>query len=79
MGVVSASPGTALIGGGVVLVLYLLYRAALPRPFPDIPYNRGAASKLFGDVPELIRYVLRTKLIYVSYWSLSHWRRHGLG
>ncbi|RHZ57412.1 uncharacterized protein CDV56_107766 [Aspergillus thermomutatus] len=29
--------------------LLSLYRLALPKPIPGIPYNKGSASKLFGD------------------------------
>lgn len=47
-------------------VLYIGYRAALPKPLPDIPYNHDAAGKLFGDVPEMMGYVKRTKRIFVS-------------
>ena len=50
----------------VLAVLYIGYRAALPKPLPDIPYNRDAAGKLFGDVPEMMSYVSRTKRIFVS-------------
>lgn len=50
----------------ILAVLYVGYRAALPKPLPDIPYNRDAAGKLFGDVPEMMGYVKRTKRIFVS-------------
>jgi hypothetical protein len=50
----------------LVAALYVLYKALLPKPLPGIPYNRDAAHKLFGDVPEMMRYVLRTKRIFVS-------------
>lgn len=58
--------------GGVVpigitlFILYILYRAALPKPLEGIPYNMAAAKKLFGDVPEMIAYVMKTKRIFVS-------------
>lgn len=46
--------------------LYLAYRAILPKPLEGIPYNKDAANKLFGDVPEMMGYVMRTKRIFVS-------------
>lgn len=49
----------------VLAVLYIGHRAALPKPLPGIPYDRDAARKLFGDVPEMMRYVRRTKRIFV--------------
>lgn len=29
-----------------------LYRLALPRPFPGIPYNAASANRIMGDLPE---------------------------
>lgn len=55
-----------LIGPIVLTLLYFGYRAALPKPLPDIPYNHDAVGKLFGDVPEMMGYVKRTKRIFVS-------------
>lgn len=55
---VSVFSSTAvLVASGALLIVYLAYRAALPRPIPGIPYNRDAASKLLGDVPEMLAYV----------------------
>lgn len=60
----------SLLSGGVFLVLYLAYRALLPKPLPGIPYNKDAANKLFGDVPEVMSYVKSTKQIYVRTYLL---------
>ena len=65
------SSTVVLVASGALLVLYLAYRAALPRPIPGIPHNRDAASKLLGDVPEMLAYVRRTKRIFVSLPSKS--------
>lgn len=35
---------------------YLVYKAALPKPIPGIPYNEYAAGRITGDLPEAIRY-----------------------
>lgn len=32
--------------------LFILYRLALPRPFPNIPYNAASAKRIMGDLPE---------------------------
>lgn len=56
---------SSLLWTSVLAVLYIGYRAALPKPLPDIPYDHDAASKLFGDVPEMMSYVRRTKRIFV--------------
>ncbi|KAH9903589.1 cytochrome P450 [Xylariomycetidae sp. FL2044] len=63
-----------LIIAGVLLALYFAYRAALPKPLPHIPYNRDAASNILGDIPEMIRYVLRTKRMFC--WLASLNARH---
>lgn len=61
-----SSSTVAVVASGALLILYLVYRAALPKPIPGIPYNKNAASKLFGDVPEMLAYVMRTKRMFVS-------------
>ena len=48
----------ALIGSAL---LYLAYRAALPRPIPGIPYHKSAANSLFGDIPKLLRHLTTDK------------------
>jgi hypothetical protein len=63
MGITSAS---SLLIGVFATCLYVMYRAILPHPLPGIPYNEDAANKAFGDVPEMMGYVLRTKRIFVS-------------
>lgn len=55
--------------GAVGVALYLGYQAILPKPIADIPYNRDAAEKLFGDIPEMMRYVMRTGRIFVSLYT----------
>jgi len=69
----SSLPGTFIIAA-VLVAAYAGYRAALPKPLPGIPYNQAAAGKLFGDVPELMGYVMRTKRIFC--WLTSLTTRH---
>ncbi|CAI6340672.1 unnamed protein product [Periconia digitata] len=64
----------AFVCGGLLAAVYLLRRAALPRPHADIPYNKDAAAKVFGDVPEMMRYVMRHKQIFC--WLTSLTKRH---
>jgi len=42
----------AAVGSVLVSFLLLLWRAALPKPIPGIPYNRLSATRLRGDSPE---------------------------
>jgi hypothetical protein len=74
MGAVISSVQGTLILGVLLAGLYAAYRAALPRPLPDIPYNRDAAHKLLGDVPEMLAYVMRTKRVFVSRQHIQHRR-----
>ncbi|KAI0146267.1 cytochrome P450 [Xylariaceae sp. FL1272] len=71
--VLSTTTGNLLL---VVLAvaLYLGYRAILPKPIKGIPYNRDAANKMFGDVPEMMGYVMKTKRIFC--WLTSLTARH---
>ena len=41
----------------VVAAVYLLYRWALPKPIPGIPYHKHSAKRLMGDAPDLIKHV----------------------
>lgn len=66
MGAVLSSIQGTLVVGVVLAGLYALYRAALPKPLAGIPYNRDAANKVFGDIPEMMGYVMRTKRVFVS-------------
>lgn len=67
MGVLLSTEGKAVLASGLAAALYFGYRAALPKPLPGIPYNRDAANRLLGDMPEMIGYVMRTKRIFVSH------------
>ncbi|KAI0137216.1 cytochrome P450 [Xylariales sp. AK1849] len=66
--------GGSLVLGVVIVALYVAYRAIQPKPLPGIPYNKDAAGKLFGDVPEMMGYVMRTKRIFC--WLTSLTTRH---
>ena len=50
----------ALIGS---TLLYLAYRAALPRPIPGIPYHKSAANNLFGDIPRMLKHLTTNKAV----------------
>ncbi|KAK3315597.1 cytochrome P450 [Apodospora peruviana] len=63
-----------LVASGILAILYLGYRAVLPKPIPGIPYNHDATSKLLGDMPEMLGYVMRTKRMFC--WLTSLTNRH---
>ncbi|KAF6811908.1 cytochrome p450 monooxygenase [Colletotrichum plurivorum] len=50
----------AIVFAAAGLVLYLLYRWALPKPISDIPYNASGAKNLLGDIPSLVEGMQRT-------------------
>ncbi|KAK1762540.1 hypothetical protein QBC33DRAFT_581676 [Phialemonium atrogriseum] len=74
MGTVFSSLGSTLLIAVLLVTAHAGYRAALPKPLPGIPYNRDAAGKLFGDIPEIMGYVIRTKRIFC--WLTSLTTRH---
>ncbi len=65
MGAVLSIVDTPVLVAIVIAGLYFLRRLMLPKPIPNIPYNHDAASKMFGDVPELMGYVMRTQRVFV--------------
>ncbi|GKT65195.1 cytochrome P450 [Colletotrichum tofieldiae] len=67
-------PAVTLIVGTMLFVLVAAYQRLRPKPLQGIPYNQGAASKLLGDIPEMMGYVLRTKRIFC--WLTSLTTRH---
>ena len=56
----SASHTIALLAGLLVTIGVLLYRAALPKPIPGIPCAQYSINRLFGDVPDALKYHAKT-------------------
>ncbi|KAI3394464.1 hypothetical protein diail_2656 [Diaporthe ilicicola] len=42
--------------GAIFFVVYALYRAALPKPIPGIPYHKASAARFLGDAPAVINH-----------------------
>ena len=55
------SSSTAIVISIVATVLALIYRAALPKPIPGIPYNHASAKSVFGDIPSMMKWQKRTR------------------
>lgn len=55
------SPTIALISTSILLAVYLLYRATLPKLIPGIPYVKASANKPFGDLRDGLAYIAKTK------------------
>ncbi|EMD97751.1 hypothetical protein COCC4DRAFT_174025 [Bipolaris maydis ATCC 48331] len=45
----------------IIVVTYLVYQAAMPTTLPGIPYKTISASRLLGDLPDMLSYMTRTK------------------
>ncbi|CRG88185.1 Licodione synthase [Talaromyces islandicus] len=48
----------------LLVVLLILYRRALPKPIPGIPYNLEATKTILGDIPALTRHLSSTKEVF---------------
>lgn len=59
------SSTTAIAIGVVGIVLFLLYRAALPKPIPGIPYNHASAKSPLGDIPGMMKYRKETRQTFM--------------
>jgi hypothetical protein len=63
------SPTMLALGAFSFAILYIVYRAALPRPIPGIPYNKAAAKSILGDMPEFLRYVKDNNGQALGWWN----------
>jgi hypothetical protein len=52
---------TSLLAAFVTLSSYVLYRALLPKPVSNIPYNPSAGHSILGDIPAMLRVVPKTR------------------
>jgi hypothetical protein len=57
------------------LLLYLLYRWALPKAIPGIPYNVEATLSLLGDIPSLMGEISGTEKTFLD-WMQKQLRKH---
>lgn len=51
----------------VAITLYLVYRAALPKPIPGIPHRSDAARHVLGDIPALLRATATSDLTHMQW------------
>lgn len=58
----------------VVFLFYLLYRRALPKPIPGIPYDESARRSVFGNLPDILAYFKKNGRIRP--WLTEHPVRH---
>jgi hypothetical protein len=55
---------TLAIVGTVLTICYLLYRAALPRPIPGIPYHKASARSILGDIPAMVKHTQEAAQVF---------------
>ena len=57
----SLSSSTAVVVSIIFAALVLLYRAALPKPLPGIPYHHASARSVLGDIPSMVKWKNETR------------------
>ena len=57
-------PTTYAVLGVVFLAVYIVYRAALPRPIAGIPYHKDSATRILGDAPAMIKHKQRYGTVF---------------
>lgn len=50
--------------GAVVVLLYALYRAALPKPIPGIPYHEASVTRVLGDAPAMLEHKKKYSTVF---------------
>lgn len=64
----AASGTTAgLLVTALILAVCLLYRAALPKPIPGIPYHEASSRKLLGNVPAMLAHIKKSEGTFITY------------
>lgn len=58
------SPTTYGVLGAVLVLFYALYRAALPKPIPGIPYHEASAKSVLGDAPAMLRHKNKNATVF---------------
>ncbi|KAI4721669.1 cytochrome P450 [Aureobasidium sp. EXF-10727] len=69
MSLLLSSPTLLSLSAFSLTLLYLVYRAALPRPIPGIPYNKNATRSVLGDVPEWFKYIKQNNGQALNWWQ----------
>ncbi|KAI0124990.1 cytochrome P450 [Xylariales sp. AK1849] len=50
--------------GVVIFAVYVVYRAALPRPIAGIPYHKNSTTRILGDAPAMVRHIQRCGTVF---------------
>lgn len=71
MSLITNIQNVGLLVGVFSLLLFFLYRLALPRPIPGIPYNKLAASRILGDLAEALPFKDETGSLFSYFPDLA--------
>ncbi|TGO19738.1 hypothetical protein BPAE_0334g00050 [Botrytis paeoniae] len=56
-----------IVLANIALSLFWLYRLALPRPIPGIPYDESSVHKLLGDFPNMTSHIAKRDGTFITY------------
>lgn len=62
------SPNIAYVALALVALGYALYRSALPKPLPGIPYSQTSSQRLLGDAPDMVEHMKVTGTVF-DWWT----------
>ncbi|KAK8007224.1 hypothetical protein PG989_001214 [Apiospora arundinis] len=75
MGTVFSSTGGTLLICILAVAAYFGSHAIRPKPLAGIPYNRDGAARLFGHIPEMVGFVMKTGQAFGWLTSLTEHHR----
>jgi hypothetical protein len=58
---------TGLLVTAIILAVCALYRAALPKPIPGIPYHAASSRRLLGNVPAMLAHIKKSEGTFITY------------
>ncbi|KAF2026189.1 cytochrome P450 [Setomelanomma holmii] len=68
------TPTSIAITGTLFFAAFLFYRWLLPKPIPGIPYDASATKSIFGDIPNMLKHLEKSK--EVTNWMKDFNTRH---
>lgn len=64
------SPTVGAVLAAVFILGYALYRAALPRPIPGIPYHKESANRILGDALGMVKHNQQHGTV-IDWWTFQ--------
>jgi hypothetical protein len=60
--------------GLLICLIYIVYRKALPKPYPNIPHDEAAAQSILGSFPSMFSYTKQHGVVIP--WMTNHNIKH---